>query len=154
MRRERTSRSAKTLVLFALLLPALAGMVGLVIDGGLLLAAHRQLQNAADAAALSTAMDQLRGLSFASASANAGTLLQTQYALPAAAIDIHSPPVLGPYTGNTNYVEVVLTQTTATFFLSVVGSSLASTSARAVAGVESRVPPWTVMAMGPMRRLA
>ncbi len=88
-------RSGKTLVLFALLLPALTGMVGLVIDGGLVLAAHRQLQNAADAAALSTAMDQLRGLSFADASASASNLLQTQYGLPASGIDIHTPPARG-----------------------------------------------------------
>ena len=48
-------------MLFAILLPALLGMVGLVIDGGLLMASYRQVQNAADSAALAAAMDKYRG---------------------------------------------------------------------------------------------
>ena len=59
--RPATLRSGKTLVMFAILLPVLLGMTGLVIDGGLLMAAHRQVQNAADAAALAAAMDKYRG---------------------------------------------------------------------------------------------
>src|SRR5438128_10845740 len=49
-------RPGKVLVLFAFLLPMLLGTTGLVIDTGLLLAAHRQAQNAADAAALAAAL--------------------------------------------------------------------------------------------------
>ena len=54
-------RPGQTLVLFALLFPVLLGMVGLVIDGGLIMAAQRQVQNAADAAALAASMDRVRG---------------------------------------------------------------------------------------------
>ncbi len=49
------------LVWCALLLPILLGMVGLVIDGGLMMATYREAQNAADAAALVGAYDLLPG---------------------------------------------------------------------------------------------
>ena len=45
-------RPGKVLVLFTMLLPVLLGLVGLVVDGGLMMAAQRRVQNAADAAAL------------------------------------------------------------------------------------------------------
>ena len=53
------SPSGKVLVMFALLLPMLLGMVGLVIDCGLLMVAQREAQNAADAAAMAAAMAEL-----------------------------------------------------------------------------------------------
>ena len=49
-RGHRWPRRGATLVWFALLLVVLLAMAGLVIDAGLLLAARRQAQNAADAA--------------------------------------------------------------------------------------------------------
>ena len=56
-----TKRPGKTLAMFLLLTPALLGMVGLTIDGGLLLVTYRQTQNAADAAALAAAVDLKNG---------------------------------------------------------------------------------------------
>src|SRR5438093_13241452 len=75
-RRSCRARAGKVLVLFVLLLPVLVGWVGLVIDTGLLLAGHRQAQNAADAAALAAAMDKFRGASDATAAATANTFVQ------------------------------------------------------------------------------
>jgi Flp pilus assembly protein TadG len=45
--------------MFALLLPVLLGVLGLTIDGGLMMVVYRQTQNAADAAALAAAVDLL-----------------------------------------------------------------------------------------------
>src|SRR3954466_445900 len=67
-------REGKILVMFALLLPVLLGVTGLVIDGGLLMAAQRQAQNAADAAATAAAMDMYRG-NTANATATANTFM-------------------------------------------------------------------------------
>ena len=64
-------RPGKILVMFALLLPALLGMVGLVIDCGLMMATHRHVQNSADSAAMAAAMDKIRGRSNATAIATA-----------------------------------------------------------------------------------
>src|SRR6267142_1399355 len=51
------SRSGKVLVCTVVLLPALIGMLALVIDGSLLLAEARHLQHVADAAALAAARE-------------------------------------------------------------------------------------------------
>src|SRR5262245_27383535 len=48
-------RSGKILVMFAVLLPALLGMTGLIIDGSLMMAEYRGTQHVADAAATAAA---------------------------------------------------------------------------------------------------
>ena len=70
-RSARARRPGKILVLFALLLPALLALLGLVTDGCLLMAAHRHAQNAADAAAMAAAHDLVRGKSLDTATATA-----------------------------------------------------------------------------------
>src|SRR3954454_16353152 len=89
-------RPGKTLVMFALLLPVLLGMVGLVIDCGLLMAAHREAQNAADAAAMAAAMANLTGQGEPRAVA---TALVTQHnGLSSATLDtFNNPPASGPH---------------------------------------------------------
>ena len=59
----RHSRKGAILVWFALIFVVMLGMMGLVIDAGLLMAAQRQAQNAADAAALAAAHDLMLGRS-------------------------------------------------------------------------------------------
>src|SRR5260370_4633022 len=72
---HRRPRKGKTLLLFLVLVPVLVGWVGLVIDGGLLMAGQRQAQNAADAAAMAAAMDKMRGNPNATALATANNFL-------------------------------------------------------------------------------
>src|SRR5437764_11777902 len=92
-------RSGKIVVLFALILPVLLGMTGLVIDGGMLLAAHRQARNAADAAALAAALDLLNGKSLATAQATATTFVHSYNNLSKATVTTRLP-TSGPYSGN------------------------------------------------------
>ena len=56
-------RKGYVLILVALLLPLLIGMVGLTVDGGLLLASHERAQNVADATARSVAIALKNGAS-------------------------------------------------------------------------------------------
>src|SRR3712207_3784375 len=109
VRATRTRPAGKTLVMFALLLPALLGMVGLVIDGGMLQAAHRQTQNAADAAALAAALDLMRGQPVATAVVTANAFLdQNSPNSPdlvyneggSATNALNHPPLQGPHAGN------------------------------------------------------
>src|SRR4051794_19252694 len=95
-------RSGQTLILFALLLPLVLGMTGLVIDGGMLIATQRQVQNAADAAAMAGVMDRLRGQTSIVASATATTFVKDpQYNnLPGATVVVNIPPLSGPYAGD------------------------------------------------------
>jgi Flp pilus assembly protein TadG len=137
-------RAGKTLVLFVLLTPVLLGMIGLAIDGGLIMAAQRQAQNAADAAATAAAMDLMRGASNSTAQATAQTFLNsngfsgTTLALNSGSTNVlNIPPTAGPYNGTNHYAEVVLSKSISTLFIQVLGvNSSQQVSARAVAGYE------------------
>ena len=122
-RTRRRARPGKTLVLFVLLTPALAGVAGLVIDGGLLMAAQRQAQNAADAAAMAAAMDVLRGRSVATANTTANSYVtsSTYNNLPNATVTLNNPPASGPHAGNSSYFEVLVQNPIQTTFIRMVG---------------------------------
>jgi Flp pilus assembly protein TadG len=110
-------------------------MVGLVIDAGMMLALHRQAQNAADAAARAAAQERVAGGSDAEALAVAQTYVQSYNELAGAAVALNSPPLSGSYAGNASYIEVVVTVPSDAWFIPVVGGSRHPTVvARAVAG--------------------
>jgi len=136
-RHSGPKRTGKTLVLFALLLPLLLGMVGLAIDGGLLLAAYRQTQNAADTAALSAAYDLLNNLSAASATTTGTTYVQTNNNMANATVTINIPPSSGPHAGSASFAEALISYPYQTSFIQLLGVNTNQTvGARAVAGFE------------------
>ena len=140
-KRQTTTRSGYVLVWFALGLSILLGMCGLVIDSGLLMASHRQIQNMADTAALAAAMHMLKGQSFAAAKTEAANFVNNHNGLTDATVVVNSPPQQGPYAtgGSGTYVEAIVTDTVTTFFahfLPGVGRQH-PVQARAVAGYEA-----------------
>ena len=150
IRHQAEQRSGMTLWMFAILLPVLLGMVGLVIDGGLLMASHRQVQNAADSAALAAASDKHRGSTDTTALASANSFLASNgmtgitLALNAGASNaLNIPPQdpgntgsPSPYKGVANYVEAIVTRQVNTFFMPLLGINSRQVTARAVAGFE------------------
>jgi len=155
-RARRDRRSGAILVLFALLLILLVGMVGLVIDAGLLMAAHRHAQNAADAGALAAAQDILEGRDSAAATDTATRFVtehnqdsEARIAMPAPTVNI--PPTSGPYAGMTNYAEVIVQNPTPTYFIHVLPgvASENTVGAQAVARVENRAAGAGVIALDP-----
>ncbi len=136
--RHRSTRSGKVLVLFALFVVALLGMVGLVIDGGLLMGAHRRSQNASDSGALAAALTLMRGGSTSQAKADATTFVQTRNGLTDATVTVNIPPSTGPYEGNVRYAEVTVVKPVSTFFIPIVGANRnQQVVTRAVAGYEA-----------------
>lgn len=136
--RSAARRPGKILVLFALLLVALLGMVGLVIDGGLMMSLHRRAHNAADSAALAAATDLMRGGNSTSATTAATTFVTTHNGLANATVTVSTPPATGPHAGNVRYAEVVVSVPTSTIFAHILGVSQSQTvAARAVAGYEA-----------------
>src|SRR4051794_28581994 len=101
-------RPGKTLVMFALLLPLLLGIVGLVIDCGLLMTARREAQNAADAAALAAAMADLSGQGSPREAATLG-VTRSGVLSGAALSRFAHPPESGPHSGDGRYYELVAT---------------------------------------------
>src|SRR3954471_17248940 len=143
IRLRAEQRSGMTLVMFALLLPVLLGMVGLVIDGGLLMASYRQVQNAADSAALAAASDKHRGSTDTTALASANSFMDSNgmtgitLALNAGVSNaLNIPPqdpgnTGSPYKGVANYVEAVVTRRVNTFFMPLLGINSNQVTARA-----------------------
>jgi Flp pilus assembly protein TadG len=135
-------RPGVSLVLFTLVAPALIGMMGLVLDGGLLMFKQRQAQNAADAAALAYAQSLCVGQTSTQAQTSANGFM-TGMGLSTTNLAIHNPPSTGYYSSSSNvsntgnYVEAVVSLTVNTLFIQVLGVNSSQTvTARAVAGFE------------------
>lgn len=132
-------RRGAIVVFLAVVLIVLIGLLGLVIDGGFLLARYRQVQNAADTAALAYAMDRLVGKPDTDAVTTANDFVRVHNGMTNADLlvldqNVHEPPITGPYAGKDLYVEVEVTAPINTLFIQVLGLNRThQVTARAVA---------------------
>ena len=152
--RPRQSRRGAIIVWTSLILLTMIGMVGLVVDSGLMLASFRHSQNSADAAAMAAAMDMLNGKSNADAIATGQTFVTTCAAhnsLANATVTINIPPVSGPYAGSSNHAEAIVSSPMPTYFIHALPgvSQGHTTNARAVAGFEPVAVGEGVIALNP-----
>ena len=125
------------LVMTAVSLVALMGITALSIDAAYMYEKRQRLYAAADAAAKSAALEVRRG--------NTSSLTAfAQHELTAHGFSVspivNCPPASGPFAGTactfqTGFVEVIVSETTSTFFGKVLGWNSANPGARAVAGV-------------------
>lgn len=135
-RRMHRHHSGKTLALLAIMLPSLLAVVGLVVDGGLMLSTHRQLQNAIDSGALAGAVDLQSGKSSASATSTAQDAVQLYNNFPDAQVEVNIPPTTGQFAGRSNHIELIATVDYQPRLMPALGGVLSQTiRARSVAGV-------------------
>jgi hypothetical protein len=138
------------LILLAITLPTLCGLIGLVIDGGLLIANSRSLQHAADSAATAAATEKRWGQSNAAALLVAQRFVNTHQNLLTATVSLHSPPTSGTHAGSSNHVEVIVEQQQPTFFMRVLnGRSSETIRARATAAWEASEIPAAIVVLDP-----
>lgn len=153
-KRRRSQRRAAVIVWTSLIIVALIGMVGLVIDGGLLMNNYRHTQNVADSAALAAAMASFRGESDAD-SITAGETYVTDAShnnMPGATVTVSTPPTYGPYAGTAGYFEAIVSNTEPTYFIHVlpgINPGGSAVSGHAVAGGEEVPVGVGVMALDP-----
>lgn len=134
---SRKYRRGTILVATALVLIALIGLLGLVVDAGQLMNSYRQTQNAADAAAMAAAMDLLNGSSSSTAKETGTTFVQQYNGMSSATVTINIPPASGYYTSSSQYAEAIISYPVSTTFIQVLGIGATQTvTARAVAGWE------------------
>jgi hypothetical protein len=129
-------------VLLAAMLTALLGLTGLAVDFGFATVERRALQNAADAAAVSGAINLVRGenpvaevTTVANRNASVAGLV-CEYVNAANAV---TGPCTSAPSATTDGVRVQATNTRATFFLGVLGIPTFTVSAESTA----RVSAWT-----------
>jgi Flp pilus assembly protein TadG len=124
----------QAIVLTAVSMSLLMGFLALAVDVGLLFRERRQMQIAADAAAVAAALDLKYNNSATSArtagqnAAVANGVSSTTY------ITINPPPLNGPYAGQAGYAEAIVQQPTSTFFMKLFRFDLITVYSRAVAG--------------------
>lgn len=144
------SRHGKVLVLFAVLLPAMLAVVGLVLDGGILQDTYRRTQHVADAAATAAAGKLRDGRPVADAVDEARRVVMTLNGHTAATVNVKSPPQSGNYSGDRDAVEVELLESADTHFYGFVGGSQAvSVHTRAVAGIRPTTARSAIVVLDP-----
>ncbi len=132
MKRHRRQQSGQVLVLAAISMVVLVGFLALSVDVGLLWASRRQMQTAADAAAVAAAVALRSGHSYHVAAQNTSSLNGFTDGQNGVTVTPNNPPQSGTYAGNSSYVEVVVKQPHSVYFLGVLGYRTIDVSARAV----------------------
>src|SRR3989442_12686960 len=137
---RRAGARGQVLAMAAFSLIALCALVGLAADTGYFFDYKRQMQTAADAAALAGAEQLRRGgngngqiVTAADAAAASNGFTNN---VNGTSIQVHIPPSSGYYTSDGSYVEAIISQTRPTLFMGILGLQSAKVSARAVAGVQ------------------
>ncbi len=130
--KRHMSDAGQALLLMALSMIVLCGFAGLGIDMGYLRYMKRQMQAAADSAALAGAAEVGYGDVTSAAQADAASNGFTN-GVNGTTITVNNPPTSGPDQGNAVYVEVLLAQEQPTFFMKLLGVNSEMVSTRAVA---------------------
>ncbi len=133
-----SSRRGSVAIILALTVPILVGMVALGTEVTFVIYKHRQMQVAADSAALSAATALASGHPSytVEAIAVAGTLGFVN-GVASATVVANTPPTAGSYAGVSTYVEVIVSQPQTLVMISYFTSTAFNVSARAVAKAPS-----------------
>jgi len=139
----------QVIVLIALMLAVLCGLVGLAVDEGVFQADRRNMQTAADSAAIAGDQEILSGNSGTTTAAARADAGKNGYANGSNHISVvvNNPPTSGSYSGDGNAVEVIVSAQRPTYFLNVLGVPTVNISTRAVAHLGSA--SYCIMALNP-----
>lgn len=142
--RSLRDESGQTLVLVALCMTVLIGFLALAVDLGLVFHARRNMQIAADAAAVAAALDykyngsitsaQTAGCAAAAANGVSGTCSTGScIGVTTTTICVNDPPIHG-YHESTGYSEVIVNEPVPTLFAKILHINSVDVPARAVVG--------------------
>lgn len=134
----RGNEKGTVTVMVVALLAVFVGFIGLALDSGFLFRHLRVMQTAADAGALAGATEIHRAQPslVVGASAQGATVTNGfTNGSNTVVVTVHHPPVSGFYVGNSQYVEVLISQNVPSFFIKILGFASTMVPARAVAGV-------------------
>lgn len=137
LREKLREEHGYAMVMIAVSFSLLLGFMGLAIDMGMLFQEKREIQIAADAAAVAGTLDYLYNGSVTSAKAAAKAASASNGFTDGSSgvsVLVGLPPTSGPNAGNSNFAEVVVTRSVPTLFMATVGFGTMNVSARAVAG--------------------
>ncbi len=130
-----SDRRGGIVVMFALLLPIMVAFVGLGLEVGLWFQSKRDLQTAADAAAIAGAYEAQDSSATSATILTAATTDATRnsYSATTDTIATSNPPGTGSYTADNGAVEINMTRSVSMLFANTYLGNSISISARAVA---------------------
>lgn len=135
-------------MLFALAFGLMAGVLGLVLDGGRIYYERNRVQMAADAGAIAGVQELRRGNNGQSATFNNIVIDDVElhgFNAGNATIAVNNPPVSGAHNGDNLYVEVNVSYQAPTTFMRIFGSRYSTINARAVGGLERAGDPCIIV---------
>lgn len=134
------SQKGQALVLIALAAIGLVAITALAVDGGRVYSDRRNAQNAADTAVLAAALAKIHGDDFITiakyrAASNGYDGGDTND------VNVYNPPISGPYAGNSDYIQVIISSTVQTTFARVIGRNQLTNVVEAIARAQEDTPP-------------
>lgn len=133
-----TDRSGAAIILATLMMPVLVGGMGLGAETGYRYYNHRLIQHAADVAAHAGAVRLARGHEDDIEPAATNIATNSGWAPPpVGVIEVNNPPLAGGYAGDSNAVEVYLTETRPRLFSAIFLEDPVMIRVRAVAAVDN-----------------
>ncbi len=107
--RGKTTEKGQAILIIALSIIVLMGFAALAIDGARLYSERRAAQNAADAAVLSAALTKCTNGNIVSAAQQIAASNGYNNDGVKNIVVVNNPPLSGTYSGNTKYIEVIIT---------------------------------------------
>jgi Flp pilus assembly protein TadG len=138
MKGLRRHARGQIILLVSISMIALIGFAALAVDIGYMYSTRRNMQTAADAAAIAGAntLQTTNSGNYAQAAADVATLNGFTNGQNGVSVTAGAP-TSGPYSGNANYVQVNVSEAVPTYFLRVLGYNTLNVAVSAVAGTVS-----------------
>jgi hypothetical protein len=151
-RKSIRDESGQAAIMAVLFFTFLLGFVGFATDVGGFLYAKRNLQIAADAAAIAGAKEiRIDSTKIVSAGTAASAQNGVTNGVNGASVAVNAPPLGGLHTGDANYVEAIVRKPRRTFFFGLLGFTSMPIAARAVAFNGASVDTACLTALNPTK---
>lgn len=128
----RPSEKGQAIIIIIFAIVGLIGMSALAIDGTSAYADSRRAETAASAAALTAALTRIEGGDWRAAALSIAATNGYNNDGETNMVELNTPPLSGPYTGNAEYIEVIITSRLQTYFANVIGIPYITNVATAV----------------------
>ena len=118
---KRPSEKGQAIIIIIFTIIGLIGMSALAIDGTNAYADSRRAETAASAAALTGALTRIEGGNWRAAALATAAANGYNNDGETNTVELNTPPLSGPYVGNSEYIEVIITSHLRTYFANVIG---------------------------------
>lgn len=118
---SRPGERGQAIIIIVFAIVGVIGMAALAIDGGNAYVDSRRAETAASAAALTAALTRIEGGNWRAAALATAEANGYNNDGVNSIVELNTPPLSGPYAGNSEYIEVIITSNLQTYFGPVIG---------------------------------